>query len=148
MLLIAELHYSPTAPLLGALAKLPKATVSFVMSVCLSVRLYACANAAPTGRIFMNANGTYKLQRNTCKKSYVGQTGRSLTTSHREHICYIKTNNPLSAYAKHILNNRHEYGKPEHTTPTTMSKRKTHELLGNIIHTATTTTVTDRRTEI
>ena len=47
--------------------------------------------------------------------AYVGQTGRSLTTRHREHIRYIKTNNPLSAYAMHILNNRHEYGKPEHT---------------------------------
>ena len=49
------------------------------------------------------------------KKSYVGQTGRSLTTRHREHIRYIKTNNSLSAYAMHILNNIHEYGKPEHT---------------------------------
>ena len=56
----------------------------------------------------------YKIQCNTCKKAYVGQTGRSLTR-HREHIRYIKTNNPLSAYAMHILNNRHEYGMPEHT---------------------------------
>jgi hypothetical protein len=28
---------------------------------------------------------------------------------------YIKTNNPISAYALHILNNRHEYGNPEQT---------------------------------
>jgi hypothetical protein len=29
---------------------------------------------------------------------------------------YIKTNNPISAYALHILINRHEHGSPEHTT--------------------------------
>jgi hypothetical protein len=28
---------------------------------------------------------------------------------------YIKTRNPISAYALRILNNRHEYGSPEHT---------------------------------
>ena len=27
-----------------------------------------------------------------------------------EHIRYIKTNNPQSAYTQHILHNRHEYG--------------------------------------
>ena len=49
------------------------------------------------------------------KKSYVGQTGSSSPVRHREHIRYIKTNNSLSAYAMHILNNQHEYGKSEHT---------------------------------
>ena len=28
---------------------------------------------------------------------------------HKEHIRYVRTNNP-SAYALHILNNKHEYG--------------------------------------
>ena len=89
----------------------------------------------------------YYINVHTRKKSYVGQTDRSLTTRHREHIRYIKTNNPLSAYAKHILNNRHEYEKPEHTLQLLqLSQRKTHELLRNITH-AATTTVIDRRTE-
>ena len=61
------------------------------------------------------ASGIYMLQCKTCKKSYDGQTGRSLTVRHREHIRYIKTNNPLSAYAMHILNNQQEYGNPYHT---------------------------------
>ena len=34
---------------------------------------------------------------------------------YKEHIIYIKTNNPQSAYALHILNNRHEYGPQEET---------------------------------
>ena len=34
---------------------------------------------------------------------------------HREHTRYMKTNNPLSAYALHILNNKHEYGNAEQT---------------------------------
>ena len=55
------------------------------------------------------------LQCTTCKKSYVGQTGRSVATRYREHIRYIKTNKLLSGYAVHILNNRHGYYKPELT---------------------------------
>jgi len=38
---------------LGAFAKLRKATIIFVMSVCPSVRLSAWNNSAPTGRIFI-----------------------------------------------------------------------------------------------
>jgi hypothetical protein len=57
----------------------------------------------------------YKLQSKSCNKSYVGQTGRSIEIRHHEHVRYIKTNNPILAYALHILNNRHEYGYPEHT---------------------------------
>jgi len=41
---------------------------------------------------------------------YVGQSGKPITTIHREHTRYIGTNNPNSAYAMHILNNKHEYG--------------------------------------
>jgi hypothetical protein len=37
---------------LGAVAKLRKATISFVMSVCTSVRLSAWNNSVPTERIF------------------------------------------------------------------------------------------------
>jgi hypothetical protein len=33
-----------------------------------------------------------------------------------EHTRYIQTNYPVSAYALHVLNNRHEYGKAEQTT--------------------------------
>ena len=61
------------------------------------------------------ASGIYRLQCNTCSKSYIGQTGRSVATHYREHIRYIKTNNPSSGYATHILNNRHDYDKPELT---------------------------------
>jgi len=40
---------------------------------------------------------------------YVGQTSRDLRSRFREHIRYIKNNDPRSAYALHILNCRHEY---------------------------------------
>jgi uncharacterized ubiquitin-like protein YukD len=40
--------------------------------------------------------------------SYVGQTGRSLGIRHEERTRYIKTNNAVSAYDLHILNNKHE----------------------------------------
>jgi hypothetical protein len=50
-----------------------------------------------------------------CSISYVGHTGRSLGIRHNEHTRYMKPNNPVSAYALHILNNRHKYGNTEQT---------------------------------
>jgi len=44
----------------------------------------------------------------------VVQNSRSLRQRYKEHTRYIK-NNPLSAYALHILNNQHEYGPLEKT---------------------------------
>jgi hypothetical protein len=46
---------------------------------------------------------------------YVGQSGRPITTRHKEHIPYIKANNTISAYAAHILNIIHEYGTADNT---------------------------------
>ena len=57
-----------------------------------------------------NPNGIYKLQCMTCNKLYIGQTSGSISTRYKEHIRYVKYNNPQSAYAMHILNNRHEFG--------------------------------------
>jgi len=55
-------------------------------------------------------SGIYKLTCKTCNKVYIGQTSRNLTIRYREHIRYIKNNDPQSAYTLHILQNRHEYG--------------------------------------
>ena len=72
-----------------------------------------------------NKSGIYKLTCNTSKLSYIGQTSRNLKQRYQEHICYIRNDNPQSAYAQHILNNKHKYGsitdtmtllKPEHKT--------------------------------
>jgi hypothetical protein len=60
-------------------------------------------------------NGMYSIKCNTCNKYYVGQSGRSLKTRFSEHIRYIKTNEPKSAYALYILNNRHEYSPTENS---------------------------------
>ena len=57
-----------------------------------------------------NVSGTSKLTCNTCKMSYIGQTSKNLKQRYREHIYYIRNNNPQSAYAQHILQNRYEYG--------------------------------------
>jgi hypothetical protein len=52
---------------------------------------------------------------NNCHRPYIGQTKRSLKLRYQEHIRYNRNNNPQSAYALHILNNRHEYC-PIHNT--------------------------------
>lgn len=62
-----------------------------------------------TNNTYSNS-GIYSLQCNTCKRHYVGQTGRDLASRCTEHTRYIKNNDPKSAYALHILNNRHEFG--------------------------------------
>ena len=62
-----------------------------------------------------NPSGIYKLQCNTCKDVYIGQSSRDINTRYKEHIRYIRTNNPISAYATHILNNKHEYGTAHST---------------------------------
>ena len=55
-------------------------------------------------------SGIYKITCKTYHKSYVGQTNRNLNLRFREHVRYIKTNDPRLAYALHTLNCRHEYG--------------------------------------
>ena len=56
------------------------------------------------------SDGIYGIKCCTCNQWYIGQTGRSLSTRHKEHIRYIRQNQTTSAYAMHILNNNHEYG--------------------------------------
>jgi len=55
-------------------------------------------------------SGIYKISRNTCHRSYIRQTSRSLKKIFQEHRRYIKHNEPQSAYTLHILNNKHEHG--------------------------------------
>jgi hypothetical protein len=68
----------------------------------------------PPSNIY-DRSGMYELPRNACQHSYVGQTIRSLKLWHKENISYIKNNNPPSACALHILQNKHEYGSIQET---------------------------------
>lgn len=60
-------------------------------------------------------SGIYELICQTCKHSYIGQTSRDHHTRYKEHIRYIKNNDPKSAYAQHILDNQHKYGQIHNT---------------------------------
>ena len=75
-----------------------------------------------------NQWGIYQLTCNACSLSYVGQTSRSLSIRYKQHIRYIRSNNPQSAYALHILQNRHEYG-PMDNTMTLLKHIKNQSLL-------------------
>jgi hypothetical protein len=46
---------------------------------------------------------------NTCQTPHIGQTSGSLKERYQEHIRYIRHNEPHSAYAMHIQNNKCEY---------------------------------------
>jgi len=81
-----------------------------------------------------NQWGIYQLTCNTCNLSYVGQTSRSLNIRYKEHIHYIRSNNPQSAYALHILQNRHEYG-PIDNTMTLLKHIKNYRVMCFIVNT-------------
>jgi hypothetical protein len=66
-------------------------------------------------QIYADPSGIYKLKCNTCNRVYVGQSGSAIKIRYKEHIRYIRSKNATSAYATHILENKHEYGKEEHT---------------------------------
>jgi hypothetical protein len=65
----------------------------------------------------------------TCNLKYIGQTSQSLKLRYQEHTRYIRSNNPQSAYALHILHNRHEYGSIGSTMHLLKPIRKTSLLL-------------------
>jgi len=60
-------------------------------------------------------SGIYKIRCKTSHKAYIGQTSQNLKSRFREHIRYIKNNDPRSAYALHILNCKHDYGNIDDT---------------------------------
>jgi hypothetical protein len=43
---------------------------------------------------------------------------------HKEHVRYVRTNNPTSAYALHILQNRREYGTATDTLQLLKARQK------------------------
>jgi hypothetical protein len=57
--------------------------------------------------------GIYNLTCQSCYKVYVGRTGRNITTRFKEHIRKIRSNKDESAFARHILNQGHQYGPME-----------------------------------
>ena len=80
-----------------------------------------------------NLSEIYKLQCNIRNNVYVGQSGRSINVRYKEHVRYIRTNNPTSAYALHILQNKHDCGAVADTIIEGMSERHLCELLGSFI---------------
>jgi hypothetical protein len=63
----------------------------------------------------LDRSGVYSLTCNTCNLKDIGQISQKLRLRYREHVRYIRNNNPQSAYALHILQNRHKYGPIEST---------------------------------
>ena len=84
-------------------------------------RIGACRCQVGLGR------SEYRLCENMCEE-YVSQTSHSLKLRYKEHEHYIKHNNLQSAYALHILNNKHEYG-PIDKTMTLLTPVKSTTLL-------------------
>jgi hypothetical protein len=92
------------SPLVRKLTNLFKQS-NLKIALCATNTSYQQLTEKPTQN---NPSGIYKLKCNTCNKAYIRQSERSIALRHKEHARYICTNNPTSAYALHILNNRHD----------------------------------------
>ena len=76
---------------LCALEKLREATLSFVMPVCVSVRLSAWNNSAPTGRIFMKLGiSSFSEEIRKWKANWIGHILRRNCFLQRVSEEYIK----------------------------------------------------------
>jgi len=51
-------------------------------------------------------SGIYQFQYPNCNLSYIGQSGRCLEPRYKEHVEYITSNNPQSACALRVLQNK------------------------------------------
>ena len=100
--------------------------LSIAFSATITLCSHLCNKAPQDLKISI---GIYRFKCKIRDYSHIGQTGRSLRIRCREHIRYIKTDNPNSAYALDILNNRHAYGR-NHGIARIMYKRTENELLG------------------
>jgi hypothetical protein len=60
-------------------------------------------------------NGIYQMNCKDYELKYIGQTGRNFHTRYKEHIHDIRTNNPNSKYAQHILDTQHTYSNIHET---------------------------------
>jgi hypothetical protein len=58
-------------------------------------------------------NGVYQLKCPTCKKKYVGQTGRSFRTRFKEHQRDYKYANNKSKFVQHVIEEGHAFGPME-----------------------------------
>ena len=106
---VAFTHFSPAVRMITNIFKKSNIGIAFRTTNTIFKQLFleGCTNQDPSS--------IYKIKCNTCNKAYVGQTGRAISVRYIEHIRYIRTNNPQSAYATHILQNRHEFGPQNET---------------------------------
>jgi hypothetical protein len=101
-------HFSPLIRCLNNLFKQTNLKVAFRTTNTIQQQL-------SEKQAYKDPSGTYKLICNTCNGVYFGQSDRAINVRYKEYIRYIRTNNPKSAYATHILENIHEYVTREST---------------------------------
>ena len=100
-------------------------TVTPCVKWCRTPPIYQLKNSIPANKHNISATlkhkqGSQPHRHLPTQMQYVqpcvsGQSGRPITTRHREHLRYVRNNSSTSAYATHILDNRHEFGPAEET---------------------------------
>lgn len=73
-------------------------------------------------------NGVYKLECVDCNKIYVGQTGRKFKTRFKEHKIDFKHKKLKSAYAKHLINEKHRFESIENSLSIAHIAKKSNKL--------------------
>ena len=106
-----EITYNGSIVLIIIIANLFKKT-DLKIAFCPTNTIFEQLTQKPKNN---NLNGIYQLKCNSCNTAYIGQSVRVITVRHKEHLPYIRNNNPTSAYAMHILHKRHEFGLAKET---------------------------------
>ena len=75
-------------------------------------------------QIYNNPSAIYKLKCNTYNRVYGGQSSRAINIPYKEHMRCIRTNRSTSAYAAHVLEDRHEHGTTEYTLQLLKARQK------------------------
>jgi hypothetical protein len=101
-------YFSPLVGRVNSLSKQAKLKIAFRAVKTIEQQL--------TGKqTNSDPSGIHELKCNTCNRAYVGQSGRTINVSFKEHVKYIRSNNSTSAFAAHVLGNRNEYRMKENT---------------------------------
>jgi hypothetical protein len=69
-------------------------------------------------------SGIYQMNCKDCELKYIGQTGRNFLTRYKGHIQALRTKNPNSKYAQHILDTQHTYSNIQETMDILHFERK------------------------
>lgn len=121
--------YTYHSPLIRKITNLFKHT-NLSISFRATNTIYQQLTDKPTNT---NPSEICQIKCSTFNSAHIGQSGRSVIVKHKEHMRYIRNNNPTSAYAVHKLNGIW-HGRRNIKTTNIIKQGNNNELLGDTLY--------------